>query len=254
MGYLSRRFNGGNEMGLNHSLYTIFVYNPTAIVFVVLLFSFYIFFEKKFANSIKMLLFWLFGGFVIFELLILNPGTHISNYLLPLYILSGYSILGMCNCIKSVELKYVYSILLSVVVGGFLITNVLVFVPVFNKGYPWKNYENLHEKYQLFVYGFPYNRGWDQIRNYMRSQTGARGVYTNDNDTIAEYYLRGYDYTPPGSNFLPQYYVHIYDNQEFTGVNEDEKWEYEFLSNYGVLKEFYVGGDLVSTVFKLSSN
>jgi hypothetical protein len=87
---------------------------------------------------------------------------------------------------------------------------------------------------QLFLYGFPYNRAWDQVRDYLYAQEGVRNIYTNDNDTIAQYYLRKFDYTPPGANYFPQYYIDVANNQEFRTT------DVLLLENYVVEKEFFV--------------
>ena len=125
-----------------------------------------------------------------------------------------------------------------------------VFIPYLNRGYPWKDQQSLYtlrranNNHHLYLYGFPYYRGWDLIRNYMLSQSGARGVYTNDNTTLAEFYLKEFDITPPGSNYIPQYYIAVVDNQEYKPADP------AFLSLYSIDKEIFVDGKLNATIYK----
>ncbi|MFC1700147.1 hypothetical protein ACFLZ4_00705, partial [Patescibacteria group bacterium] len=131
-----------------------------------------------------------------------------------------------------------------------------VYTPILNKGYPWKHSKllginfnpPLKDRFHLYLYGFPYNRGWRQINDFMRSQKGVRGIYTNDNDTIAEYYLLGFNYTPPGSNFIPHYYIHVFNNQQFT--REDEGFYLKFISEYEEMEKIFVDNELSAIVFK----
>lgn len=261
IGYLGRRFNGSGYL-LNNSLYTFSVYNPVYMFFGVLLAGFYFFFDKKINEKNlekNMLLIWFLVPFITFELLILNPGTHIQSYFVPFYILSGYSIVAVFNALKNYKVaKYIYGCFVGIVLFLVVAISALIYIPAFKIGYPWKeitfgpiNLSMPDRRYHLFLYGFPYNRGWNQIQKYMYSLKGVRGIYTNDDDTIAEYYLMKYDYTPPGSNFLPQYYIHVFNNQKFEIATE--KFYVEFLSNYEEQQKFFEDGELVAIVFKLKS-
>ncbi|MDC0449094.1 glycosyltransferase family 39 protein [bacterium] len=245
VGYLERRFLGRDYV-LNHSLYTLFIYNPTVLFFITsLTFIFSLFWADKNGHR-DLILFWLFVPLLVFELLILNPGTHILGYLIPLLVLVGY----VFTKLQSIS-KFVTNVTFGFLIFCITITSFRTFVPAFEYDYPWANLET--RKYHLFLYGFPYNRGWNQISKYFNDlrTSGERvtGVFTNDNDTIAEYYLMGFDYTPPGSNFRPQYYIHVYNNQEF-GV-KDEKWYELFFVDYSLEKEFFVKGRLVAEVYKM---
>lgn len=119
-----------------------------------------------------------------------------------------------------------------------------MFVPAFKNGYPW-NY-TVDKQYHLYLYGFPYYRGWDQVRDYLYAKQGVRNFYTNDNAVTAKYYLMKYDISQPGSNFLPQYYIFVQNGQEFKNPTE------AFLQSYTVDKEFWENGVLLATVYKLS--
>ena len=123
-----------------------------------------------------------------------------------------------------------------------------MYVLFLKKGYPWKGSNAIQKNYNLFLYGFPYYRGWDQAAEYLKSVEGVRGVYTNDNDTMAQYYLRGYNYTPPGSNFIPHYYLRVMNNQEFRPTVPE--FEPYIEGYYTLVKTIEVEGEKTIEIFK----
>ena len=84
---------------------------------------------------------------------------------------------------------------------------------------------------------------------YFEEKKDVNGVFTNDNDSYADYYLRGFAYTRPGPNFLPQYYVHVIDSQEID--NPKEHFLSENAGRYNLKAEFFNGTEPVSRVYKL---
>ena len=240
--YLQRRFSG-KDYSVNSSFYTFEIYNPFLPYLLILLFSS---FAAVFSSDhkVKSILFWFFAAFMFFEFFVLNPGTHILNYYIPLYILAGYFIS-----------KYKLSAFAVPFILISFFVNTLIFTNISKSEYPWVSskigpltLKQANKNYNLFLYGFSYNRGWDQIRDYFATLEGVRGVYTNDNDIIAKHYLRKFDYTIPGSNFLPQYYIYVYKNQEI--LNHKPEFG-ESIMNYTELRSFYVNGEKTATVYKL---
>jgi len=243
--YVSRRMSGSGYLP-NNSAYTVAVYNPFNIFLILTLPGLISFFAEG-GRKIYMVQIWFVAALGFYELVIKNPGTHIQNYLVPLIILSGYII-----SISGKYARYIASVLLPLYIGISFYT----FVPSLNTGYPWKqssvlglNLNKIEKTYQLFLYGFPYNRGWDQIKAYFNNKNDVNGVYTNDNDSYADFYLRGFAYTRPGPNFLPLYYVHILDNQEIDNPKED--FLTANLSKYQLESEFFVEDTKVSQIYKL---
>jgi len=244
LNYLSRRVLGGSESQKNYSAFTIYFYNNNYVLIGFLLLPILLFIKnfskelgfesiyiKKMSKNysfytlgsyddlLKMLFFWFIFTFLILQFFTTNPGTHIHNYLIPLYILSSVVVVAMFYFIKSKFLKtsYVLSILLMLI--NLIYINSKVFIPYFSGGYPFNvpEYQNVYDRYQLFVYGFPYNRNWNEIREYFLNIDGrVSGIFSNDNDVVATYYLKEFNYTRPGTNFYPQYYIHIKDNLEFS--------------------------------------
>lgn len=264
--YLLKRMEGSVDFRLNNSLHTFTVYNPFFVFLSLLFFSFLAFFVKEnrtvadFTKNIyrekiiKMLTFWFIVPFVVFQFFILNPGTHIQHYFIPLYFMISFVTVYFYQKISLAFFKYLFISVLSFILFFLLSVSIFVYVPGVNTGYPWKqslflskHVEKPNKRYQLFLYGFPYYRGWDQVRDYFKTLRGIKGVYTNDNDTIAQYYLLGYDYTPPGSNFFPQYYIYIFDNQEFHKPNQT--FYDDFLIKYREEKRFYSQNELTAIVY-----
>lgn len=235
-GYISKRLIGENYLK-NNSLYTISAYNPLYLYPVLLSLLATVGFVKLKNDSKNMLLAWFLVPFVVFQFFILNPGTHVHNYLLPLTVLSG---LG-ANYLLSVSLKLKPFVLLvfSIFFGLIFCLQLWVYVPALNTGYPWRNTsflgintDRVGNDYHLYLYGFPYYRGWDKIGEYMSAIKGVRSFYTNDNETVAEYYFGGAPHIASGSNFLPQYYIQIDSPQELK-----QKPELPLVDQYDVVLE-----------------
>lgn len=204
-GYISKRLTGENYLR-NNSLYTMLVYNPFYLYLSVLSLLAGIAVIKVRHKFMTMLFAWAIVPFLTFQFFISNPGTHIHNYLIPVIILSGMGLNYLLDKFKRCS-KFVVLPALTAIVFIYL-AQLTVFVPAFNRGYPWK-INRPNSNYHLFLYGFPYNRDWDKVGQYFASLEGVRNFYTNDNETVAEYYIKSAPYIAPGSNFLPQYYVQI---------------------------------------------
>ncbi len=244
--YVGRRLVGfGYEQ--NVSWYTFWVYNPSLIWPLLSLF-FVPFLLRRSNWKRNMVLFWFLVPFVTFQFIFTTPGTHIINYLIPFFIIVA---LGIKELYKLLEKRIYRQVLLACLLfafGAIFLADLYAFVPFFNRGYPWK--DSINKDRHLFVYGFPYERGWEQISQYIEERGGVRKIYTNDNDTIAQYYLRGISYTEPGPNYLPPFYVHVFDNQEFVDVPV-KFGDRTIENNYQVEKEFFVDGERTAILYKV---
>jgi len=244
LNYVLKRIEG-RDYTKNNSLYTYFLYNPTFLSVALLFTPLYLFFKKKVEPNVKVLLFWFIVPFLVFELIVMNPGTHVQNYFFPLFILAAYVLSEFYDQIKNKRLKIVYLVFLVLGAWCLVLSSLSVYVPTFNKGYPWKTFAD--KRYSLFLYGFPYQRGWDQIGKYLKSKR-ATGFYTDDNAIASQYYTYGISFTPPGPNFMPEYYVRVFDNQEFGRIeNEFFVTSCQF---YVKENEFFVNGKLTAEIYK----
>lgn len=227
--YLTKRIVG-NEYLPSNSIYTFKIYNPFYIMFGLLLFCL-LGLAGGFSWKKLLLVLWFALPFTVFELFFLNPGTHIHNYLIPLMVLVGLGLVHLS--------KY----FVAALIAALFIIQTIIYIPRFSINYPWK--ANVNRSYNLYLYGFPYNRGWDQVREYLSAKQGVRNFYTNDNPNVAAYYLNKYDIAPPGPNFLPQYYVYVFDNQEFRYPDE------VFMRSYALEKSFTLDNKVVLNLFSL---
>ncbi len=256
--YVNRRLTGF-EYAKNISWYTFWIYNPHLIwafltVFIVP------FLLKRAEWDRHLLFFWFLVPFIVFEFIVTNPGTHIHNYFIPLIIMISIGITDFLGFLEKKFVRQVFYAFLVYVFAVLFMVGVFVYIPSANNGYPWidstigftdipKANKDLH----LFLYGFPYDRGWLQIADYVEKRGGVRRVYTNDNDTIAKYYLRGIRYIIPGPNYLPDFFVFVYNNQEFVDIPLEMRIELDDKSlthHYQPEKEFYVDGELVAVFYK----
>lgn len=253
--YLSRRLIG-LEYAKNVSWYTFWVYNPSLIWPLLSLF-FMPFFIKRNNWERNLILFWFLVPFVTFQFIITNPGTHIIHYVIPLLIIVS---LGITDLYELLPRKIYQQVFLALLLAGFswiFITDLKAYVPAFNTGYPWKDARVDTRDFQLFLYGFPYKRGWTQIARYVEDRGGVHQIYTNDNDTIAQYYLRGISYTQPGPNFLPEFFIYIFNNQEKVDLPQPLLTQLDnksLESVYHSEAEFYVNGEKTAILYKLNSN
>lgn len=243
LGYLSRRLSGSSEALPNSSLYTFSVYNPFVLLlpFLIVGAAFALTVLKK--NS-RFMLAWFLIPFVVFELVFKSPGTHILHYYLPVYILSALGWVYFTNK-QGIILKRLLMSLVVLVSVAQIFSSYYVFIPTFGANYPWissklafLSFPQAQRKYQLFLYGFPYNRGWSQISEYLNVQKGARGFYTNDNTVVAKYYVKKLDITIAAPDFYPQYYVYVYNNQEFKYPDQG------FLSHYSLVQKIDSTADI----------
>lgn len=259
LNYMSRRLSG-LEYGKNASWYTFWVYNPHSIwAFLSVFIIPYLLKRAEWGRNL--LFFWFLVPFIAFQFIFSNPGTHIHNYFIPLIVIVSVGIADFMEMIEDKKQKqYLYAFLLYIF-GLLLVVDLFVFVPAVNKGYPWKDSSRLNthvskinKDFHLFLYGFPYKRGWAEIANYVY-ENGIREIYTNDNDTIAKYYVRGVSYKKPGPNFLPKHFIYVYDNQEFVDIPADMRLELDnrtLEDVYSVEHEFYVNGEVSAVLFKRS--
>ena len=235
----------------NSSFFTFRVYNPLYVSLIPAVFVFIPFVGKIKKQNIALFA-WFIIPFVAFELLFSNPGTHIHNYMIPLYILSGLGIYRVFTLLKNKSLQTLYCVTIAIVFALIAVANYSIYIPKFNTGYPWVDSHvgpvSLARvergKYQIFLYGFPYNRGWAQIREYIFTSVPdkPRNFSTNDNVTIAEFYM-----SPLlAYHARPQYYIEVFDNQ----LDKELKETIDDPLIYFMEKEFYVDGKLVAKLYR----
>lgn len=260
MGYLERRLVKAIASG---SIFTYLTYNPMLPRFLIYIFApiALVFRKDKFVAA---LILWFLVPLIAFEIVVSSPGTHMHNYVLPLSLLSSIGIVKVIRLFKNNMLKAAIVSLLFTLLFGLFSFQATIFVPMFVRGYPWVVRKFDTTKNQLFVYGFPYKRGWGEIAAYLRER-GVRSFYTTDNVTIGEFYLRGV----PVDLSNPHFFVHVFDNQRFQPLGDDA-WlegvpldeipqiiEYQKVVNkrdatqyYELEKEIFVEKEMTALIYK----
>jgi hypothetical protein len=197
VGYLERRIEGQAYLP-NNSLYTLKVYNPFYWALLPLIFALFSF-AGGFSKNKMTAFAWFALPFIVFELIFLNPGTHIHNYVLPLIILAAVGFDNFCSVFRSSAISLFVQLGVFVLFGVAFALQTYIYVPIFNSAYPWKRLPAplsyfmlpaVDKQYHLYLYGFPYDRQWSEVAAFMNTQKGAHGFYTNDNTVVAKYYLK----------------------------------------------------------------
>ena len=270
--YWSGRITGDVSSKLSSSLYLFSVYQPIYIVhFYVILFVMAIFAllvkhahkylsKIKFVNNIpdviknrqtlNWLILWLLLPFVFLELIVYIPGTHIFNYLLPMTVLLSYGILFIEEFLQLFKRYFLPNVLsfvgLTVFFSFLFVQSYAIFVDN-TKEYPFEGeYFLLWELpqpnpiYHLSIFGFPYYRNWEGIKEVI-SNTDNNGFYsTNERESISRYYVPLAKSTDNAGH-----HIYIINPQSFTGHIYQDKAAY-WAEKYPPVFTFSKGGqDLV---------
>ena len=207
--YWEDRFVGDPDK-LQSSAYLFKIYNPlyTYQLYVVLtvlgiLCLAYAFWKRRDLLRNTFLLLWLAGVVIFFEVVMSEPGTHILNYQIPLTVLMGFGVSSVLGFLGGLEasagkvLKVVGAVGVAAVFAFLVAQSYAVYVD-HTREYPYQTERLLGQKlptvdpdsdYELRIFGFPYNRGWQEIGEYVAKDPKKRIYATNDKDTIAVFYM-----------------------------------------------------------------
>jgi len=245
--YIQNRVSGNGSLP-NNSLLTISIYNPNHLYIIILAFSLFVIFKtvknikqyNQFQEQIALISWFLFP-FILFEIIFSSPGTHILNYLVPLTILSAVGIIEVFKFLKNKLAKSIGVVMIHLIIISITITQINTFTPRLHQGYPWTK-DVSKDKYQLFLYGFPYERGWKEIGKYLLAQRDFDNFYSNDDIDTAAFYL----YPKPKFEYNPTYYIEVINNQQF---REKERF-IGLVFNYTLQKEIFKDGVKVANIYK----
>lgn len=227
-GYLSKRIVG-KEYLPSYTPYTFLLYNPLYIYLVGLfLLSVYGYYTST-TEEKKMYGRWFFLPFILLDFFVLVPGTHVHNYLFPLFILAGIGF-------EKIKKGWFYLVSITFMVLIF-ITQAQVFIPKFNLGYPFMDSSllgipqlKINKGYSTPIYGFVYNRSWKEISEYMTKQKRVPSFTTNENKVVAEYYLFGYSYTDWDPKRPATFYIQVNNSQEIDKIIPIDLLRYEMVT------------------------
>ncbi len=233
LAYWSNRVSGGDGK-ISSSYYLFTVYQPIYLVhlyvglFVLGLLSFI---KKDFKGQLEKLLVLIWGvlPLVFLEVIINLPGTHIFNYLVPGMIIMGFGVNLLLDLMyKVLKIKWlvkgIFSLGVLAVFGFVFIQSYMIYVD-HSAEYPWEDEKFFYwdfakpsASFHLSLFGFPYSRDWEEIRNYIRLNQSSSFYTTNERDSIARYYV---PLVKSGESI--GYYVYIYNPQSFTDKIMNER-------------------------------
>lgn len=245
LGYLNRRFDGIQIIPT--SLETFMAYNPSLFNYVILAFA-PLFLFSRYRSKAVVLDLWFTAPMILFEIVFSKPGTHIQNYIIPMFAMTGLGLDLVIDKLWKSWTKFILGGVLVVALWGITANAFKIYIPLFNAGHPW-NKQNVDEAdHKLHLYGFPYNRGWKEIGKYLK-EVGAHTFYTSDNLTIGEYYSLGIYSERVGA----EYFVHVFENQEFRNLRDVTK-DFFWYKNYELVKEVFVNGKKTAEIYKQPQN
>jgi len=253
LAYWGGRISGEVSGKLSSSRYLFTVYQPIYVIhFYTALFLvgfLYIFtpFIKKYLSKIKLIkllpdyefnkgitiftILWLLIPLVFFEGLVYIPGTHIYNYLIPMFIILALGIVFIENVLQKFQ-RYLIPSVISysglVVLFAFLFLQTYAIFVDHNREYPWESEKFLiwefpepTPMYHLSMFGFPYYRNWEGIRDAVMASDNNGYYSTNERKSLVRFYVPFKKSTNDAGHF-----IHILNPQSFTNKILQEKAQY----------------------------
>ncbi len=174
---------------------------------------------------------WIGVTVLFFEGYVYISGTHIYNYLIPVFILLGFGVVSIESAIFKVfefQLVKIFNFLGVFTVFVFLLVQSYVIFVDHKKEYPWEkekfliwDFNKPDESYHLSLFGFPYYRDWEGIRNFAKSNPDLVAYSSNERRQISGYYIdMDRNYEKSGL------YVYIKNPQSFIEQISDDKAAY----------------------------
>ncbi len=234
------------------SIFTFQLYNPLLALYL------YIFLAALSLLKLRTVLpvwFWLLFPWIILEVIIADPGTHIYTYLLPGTILAAFGIVVLEDLFARLVGERISNALVNgaaaVVILFLFAVSHLIFID-HTPEYPWEQRRILlwtvgapDGEYKVWAFGFPYNRQWEAIRDYVASDEAIGYYASNESKSLAGFYLqRPFDVNRSG------YYIHIYHPQSFRERLADDKIRY-WTKNYPPVKTYLTAGKTVAEIYDM---
>jgi len=210
LNYWQGRITGEVSTKISSSYYLFTVYQPiysihiyillTFIGFLAVLFPYIIKVFPKSENNIQLisLIVWGLIPLIMLEIFVSVPGTHIYTYLIPGMILMGFGINYFYNFLNKRLSPIVskVSVILGMLLFLFLaLQSHTIFVDNQSGEYPWEDKKFLTFTmnkptpiFHLSMFGFPYNRDWQGVRDFMKDK--ANFYSTNEREPITRYYVK----------------------------------------------------------------
>jgi 4-amino-4-deoxy-L-arabinose transferase-like glycosyltransferase len=225
LAYWNGRLTGEVSGKISSSMYLFSVYQPIYIVHFYkilavlgLILSFLSFANKnkKVKNLIEKtkvmtienrkallaLFVWLIPAVLFMEVLVYIPGTHIYVYLIPLFIVLAFGLYLVENLARTFLGKNIGR---SVFIYGFVVLFAFIYAQIYavfvdnTVEYPWREekfflwtFPRPNSMYHLSLFGFPYYRNWEGIRDFVKSVSTEPTILafsTNERNALTRYYI-----------------------------------------------------------------
>ena len=233
------------------SIFTFNLYNPLFSLYFYCLAGLFAFLKIKPALPA---LAWFLFPWIVLEVVLREPGTHIYTYLLPAFILVALGLVAFEELlVNGLGSRPGRILAIGLIVACFaFIASLDHFIFVDNTPeYPWMARRFLFWKlggltnpeYQVWTYGFPYYRHWDEVREYVMSHDPNGYYSTNEEKEISNYYI-----PMPTDIDRSGYYIHIYCPLDLKERLEKDKICY-WMKNHPPVKEFKNGGLVVTQIY-----
>ncbi len=252
--YWTERFTGegGTDKRLRSSLLNFELYNPIFTIFIYAVFG--LLSLPKIKTTYPLIL-WFAVPWAAFELIIFDPGTHIYTYIIPGIILIAFGIVVLEGLLVSFlgavwgrRLNILWAALLFVWLAGI---SHLIFVD-HTPEYPFEKRRILFwtiggpgpvRDYKLWTFGFPYNRRWEDIREFVTTTENDGYYATNENVSISVYYV-------PFTYFVERagHYIYIHNPQSFKTWDSRDKIQY-WRAHYKPVKVLENEGRVVAEIY-----
>jgi len=251
--YWMERIIGDEEVTLlPSSIFTFKLYNPLLGLYIY--WALGIFSLIRFRRIFPILLWFLFP-WVFMEMVIYDPGTHIYTYLIPGTILVAFGVQvveEILTKIMGAKWSRVANIAwIATMFMALAAISHLIFVD-HTPEYPFEQRRILFwtiggpdETYHQWVFGFPYYRRWEDIREFITSDESNSFYASNEKNSLTSFYI-------PYTVGLTKagYYIYIQNPQSFRARDLRAKVRY-WREHYAPIKVFEVEGRVVTEIYKM---
>jgi hypothetical protein len=179
---------------------------------------------------------WLLISVWFFEVYVAIPGTHIYCYLVPCFILLAYGLITLESLVFKI---FEYKIMMFLNSIGLVVLFTFIFLQSYwlfvdhSVEYPWQTkkflvwqFPNTSGSYHTSLFGFPYFRDWEGIRDFVNAFPEITAYTTNERKPISRYYV-----TIPSDEDLAGFFIYVRNPQSFENNIISEKAAY-WVSKY----------------------
>ena len=197
---------------------------------------------------------WFLFPWGVYEFLVYDPGTHIYTYMMPVSIMLAFGVITFKEILDRLLKNNLSRIVHAIIMGSmflFLFSQAhLIFID-HTPEYPWEQRKFLiwklgrpENEYQLWLFGFPYYRKWEQIGAYVNSNDNVDFCFTNENWSLSTFYLSCREDLDRAG-----YYIHIENPQSYKNVHRTKGKLRYWTKNYESVQKFWVDGRVAAEIY-----